>query len=124
MISSMKSSNKGVALMMVVVIMLTVALIGASLVEFVASVNTSSQNVVDETKARYLAEAGIAYSIYLLRTQAGKKEKKTVLEEQIGPNALGDGAYTVLFNYREAMITSTGTVNGVSKKLQLQYDVF
>ena len=117
----MRSSQKGVALITVVIVMLTVALIGASLVEFVSSVNTSSQTVVDETKARYLAEAGIAFAIFKLRTEAGAKGAQ---EETLGPTPLGDGSYTVSFNYREAMITSVGTSNGISKKLQLQYDVF
>ena len=113
------SSKKGIALITVVIVMLTVALIGASLVELVSSVNLSSQTVVDETKARYLAEAGIAYAIYKLRTQAGDK----ALDEKIGPMLLGDGSYTIFFNYREALITCVGTVNGVSKKFQLQYNV-
>ena len=101
--------------------MLTMALIGASLFELSASVSDSSQRVLDETKARYLAEAGIAHAIHILRTQAGEVPKLVRGEE---PIALGDGTYAVTFDLQESMITSTGSVNGTKKTLQLQYNVF
>lgn len=114
-------NRRGVALITVVIIMLTIALIGASLVELASSVNLSAQNVIDETKARYLAEAGIADAIHTMQNQAGAKG---TLEEKIGPVSLGDGTYTVTFDPRESLITSVGKVNGVTKKLQLLYNVF
>lgn len=114
------NDDRGVALIMVVIIMLTMALLGASLVELVTSVNLSSQSVVDQTKARYLAEAGIAAAIYTLRKNVTEDTKNN----QIGPVSLGDGTYIVIFNRRESLITSIGTVNGISKKIQLQYNVF
>ncbi len=117
----MTAGNKGVALITVVIMMFTIALIGASLVELITSVHGSSQRILDETKARYLAEAGIAKAIALLRTRAGAGE---TLDETLGPTPLGDGAYTVSFNFRESLITSVGEVNGIKKKLQLQYNVF
>ena len=115
------SSDRGVALITVVIIMLTVALLGASLVELVTAVNLSSQSVVEQAKARYLAEAGIAVAIHQLRTNAGSDAVK---DGKIGPVTLGDGTYTVIFNVSEDLITSIGMVNGISKKLQLQYNVF
>ena len=116
-----KVKQRGVALITVVIIMLTLALLGASLVELVTTVNLSSQIVVDQSKARYLAEAGIAAAIHTLRTSAGGEEIK---DDKIGPILLGDGTYTVIFNMRELLITSIGVVNGISKKIQLQYNVF
>ena len=114
-------NSKGVALITVVIIMLTVALLGASLVELVTAVNLSSQSVVDQSKARYLAEAGIAAAIRKLRDNAGGEAGKN---EKMGPTVLGDGTYSVIFNPRESLITSMGVVNGVKKKIQLQYNVF
>jgi Tfp pilus assembly protein PilX len=119
--SPAKRRDSGVALISVIVIMLTMALIGASLFELSASVNDSSQRVLDETKARYLAEAGIAHAIHILRTQAGQVPKLVQGEE---PVTLGDGTYAVSFDLQESMITSTGNVNGTKKTLQLQYNVF
>lgn len=110
------------ALISVVVIMLTIAIIGASLVELISSVNFSTDNVLNKTKARYLAEAGIAHAVNLLRSKSGGDV--TELTEKVGPIPLGDGTYTIIFDFTESMITSIGRVNGVSKKLQLQYNVF
>ena len=117
-----KTKQKGVALITVVIIMLTIALLGASLVELVTTVNLSSQSVVEQAKARYLAEAGIAAAIHQLRGKAGQTE--TTVDGKIGPVTLGDGTYTVIFNVAESLITSIGMVNGISKKIQLQYNVF
>ncbi|OGW83373.1 MAG: hypothetical protein A3C47_03310 [Omnitrophica bacterium RIFCSPHIGHO2_02_FULL_51_18] len=114
-------NERGVTLITVVIIMFTIALIGASLIELVSSVNLSTNKVLDETKARYLAEAGIAEAIYILRARAGAEES---LDEILGPVPLGDGTYTVWFDFRESLITSIGTVNSIKKKLQLQYNVF
>lgn len=114
-------NQKGITLITVIIIMFTIALIGASLVELLSSVNISAARVVDETKARYLAEAGIAKAIYILRARAGADEN---LDDTVGPVPLGDGHYTVKFNFRESLITSVGEVNGIKKKLQLQYNVF
>lgn len=117
----MRNDARGVALITVVIIMLTVALLGASLVELVTTVNLSSQSVADQAKARYLAEAGIAVAIHSLREHAAGEAIK---DEKIGPTVLGDGTYTVVFNPSESLITSIGIVNGISKKIQLQYNVF
>lgn len=116
-------NNRGVALISVVVIMLTISLIGASLVELISAVNFSSDNVLNKTKARYLAEAGIAHAMSLLRNEKAESESVELLEK-IGPIALGDGTYTIYFDVTETTITSVGIVNGVRKKLQLQYNLF
>ena len=115
------SNQRGVALISVVVIMLTVALVGASLAELITTVNFSTDNVLNKTKARYLAEAGIAHAMSLLRNESGGPAK---LEEKVGPIPLGDGTYTILFDFAETTITSVGKCNGVRKKLQLQYNLF
>ena len=112
-------NRRGIALITVVVIMLTIALIGASLVELASTVNISAHNVIDEAKARYLAEAGIAQAIHALRTSATDSGEGP--GETIGPIPLGDGVYTVTFNVKDSLIISVGEVNGVSKKVQLQY---
>lgn len=100
--------------------MLTLSLIGASLFELGATVNFSARNVLEETQARYLAEAGIAHAVHALRTEAGTPNL-TLLQE---PVQLGEGSFAVSFDLGQSLITSTGTVNGVKKTLQLQYNVF
>ena len=118
------SNNRGVALITVVIVMLTMALIGASLAELSSAVNYSIDNILEETKARYLAEAGIAHALHELRNNADLSEAidKSTGEPVYFP--LGDGGYTVVFDPSESLITCTGIVSGTKKTLQLQYNVF
>ena len=111
-------SNRGVVLLSVIIILLTVAVIGASLVAFFSSVSMSAQGVADSAKALYLAEAGISRAVNTLRTEAGAGG---MFEEKIGPVSLGEGTYTVEFDILQSMITSTGEVRGTRKTVQLQY---
>ncbi|UCD14985.1 MAG: hypothetical protein JSV34_04485 [Candidatus Omnitrophota bacterium] len=115
--SELRTNKKGVILLSVVILLLTIALIGASLIAFFVSVDLSVRSTVDQAKAFYLAEAGISYAIGMLRGKAvGAKS-----EEKIGPINLGEGTYTVKIDYVQSLIVSTGEVNDVKKTLQLQY---
>ncbi len=109
--------NKGVILISVIIIMLTIALIGASLMAFFTSVNLSVRATMDVAKAFYLAEAGIAHAISILQLQ----KETTDLDEPIGPFNLGEGIYIIEIDTMQSLIVSTGTVNDVEKTLQLQY---
>ncbi len=111
-------NNKGVVLLSSVIILLTIAIIGASLVAFFSSVNISARLVADEAKALYLAEAGIAHAIHILRGQAGAGGN---IEETVGPVNLGEGTYTVKLDFTQSLITSTSSVHGAGKTVQLQY---
>ena len=117
-------AQRGVALITVVIVMLTMALIGAALAELSSAVNYSVEGILDETKARYLAEAGIAHALHELRNGSDLADTvdKNTGEPVYFP--LGDGGYTVLFNSTESLITCTGIVNQTKKTLQLQYNVF
>lgn len=112
------SGNKGIVLLSVVMILLTIAIIGASLVAYVSSVNLSARTVCDEAKALYLAEAGIAHAVHMLRTQAGVGGK---LDNSFGLVSLGEGTYTVQINFAQSLITSKGYVRDSKKTVQLQY---
>ena len=117
-------NNKGVALIVIVIVMLTMALIGAALAELSSSVNYSVGSILDQTKARYLAEAGIAYALHQLRN--GSDLSNTIDKNTNEPVffPLGDGGYVVTYDPTEMPISSTGVVNGTKKTLQLQYNVF
>ncbi|MFH1503867.1 MAG: hypothetical protein ABIH08_00530 [Candidatus Omnitrophota bacterium] len=110
--------KKGIVLFSVIAMLLIIALIGASLAAFFSSVSLSTRTDIDKAKALYLAEAGIAYATNSLRTQAGADGGS---EKSIGPINLGDGVYVVEVDCNQGVITSEGTVNGVTKKIQLQY---
>jgi hypothetical protein len=110
--------KKAAILISVIIILLTIAIIGASLVAFFSSVDLSARSVADEAKALYLAEAGISRAIHALRYKAGAKRGAS---ETIGPVSLGEGAYTVKIDFQQSLITSIGSVNDTDKTVQLQY---
>jgi hypothetical protein len=116
-------NKKGVALITVIIVMLTMALIGASLAELSSTVNFSVDNILNETKARYLAEAGIAHALHELRSGASLSN---TVDAEGNPVffPLGEGVYSVIYEPSESLITCTGMVNETKKTLQLQYNVF
>ena len=122
--SPRNDGERGVALITVVIVMLTMALIGAALAELASSVKYSIEMILDETKARYLAEAGIAHALHELRSGADLSDAvdKTTGDPVLYP--LGEGNYSVTFDSSDSLITCTGNVNGTKKTLQLQYNVF
>ncbi|MFH1362688.1 MAG: hypothetical protein ABIH45_00560 [Candidatus Omnitrophota bacterium] len=110
--------RQGVVLISVMIVFLTIAVIGATLVAFFSSVDITARSFADETKALYLAEAGIAYAINLLHYQTGSHEE---LAKVKGPFELGEGTYSVEINNLQSLIISTGKISGVTKTIQLQY---
>ena len=100
------------------------ALIGAALAELSSAVSFSVDTILEETQARYLAEAGIAHALHELRN--GSDLSDTVDKSNGEPVyfPLGDGGYTVVYNASESLITCSGIVNRTKKTLQLQYNVF
>ena len=102
--------------------MLTMALIGASLAELSSAVNFSVDTILDGTKARYLAEAGIAHALHQLKEGADLEDVDAEGNPILHP--LGEGFYSVTYEPSESLITCTGVVNEIKKTLQLQYNVF
>ena len=115
--------ERGVALITIIIVMLTMALIGASLAELSSAVSDSVDNILDETKARYLAEAGIAHALHELRSGADLSEAIDKITGEPIYFPLGEGGYSVAFDPEGSMITCTGIVHETKKTLQLQYNV-
>ena len=111
-------NGKAYVLISTVLLLLTIALIGASLLLFFFSVNLKAQTGIDETKAFYLAEAGLSYAAFTLHSQSSTIG---TTEQVLGPMDLGEGKFVVEINYLEFLITSTGEVNGAKKTLQMQF---
>lgn len=116
------SGRQGVVLLSVIIVLVTISLIGASLLSFITSVNLESQRIAEETKAYYLAEAGFVQSVHMLRNQI--QVEQLYSENGYGPIRLGEGTYRVrLEQQAQPVIVSVGEVNGTKKTLQLQYMV-
>ena len=116
--------ERGIALITVVIVMLTMALIGASLAEFSSAVSDSVDTILDETKARYLAEAGIAHALHELRLGSDLSDAVDAATGEPIYFPLGEGGYSVVFDPEGSMITCTGIVHETKKTMQLQYNVF
>jgi len=116
--------KRGVALITVIIVMFTMALLGASLAELSSVVNFSVDTMLDETKARYLAEAGIAHMLYQLRSGGDLSEMMNKETGEPTLFSLGEGSYTIAFDTSQSLITCTGIVHETKKTLQLQYNVF
>jgi len=113
--------KKGIVLLNVVIILLTIALIGASLVAFFSLVILYARTSEEEAKAFYLAEAGISHAVSVLRNKKGASGKPI---KKIGPVSLGGGVYEVEIDIPQLLIVSTGRVGSSGKTLQLRYDAF
>lgn len=114
----MKKKKKGIILLSVIIIFITLAIAGTSLASFFLIVNSLATNHANSTKAFYLAEAGISHAIFILRNQAGLDE---LSGKEIGPIVLGDGAYRLTIDFNREVITATGTVEGIDRTIQLKY---
>lgn len=110
--------KKGVILLNVIIILLTIALIGASLAAFFSLVNLSARITANDAKAFYLAEAGMAHAVNIIREKALSTD---IFEKKIGPLSLGDGTYEIRIDVARSVIVSTGRAGGSKKTLQLQY---
>jgi Tfp pilus assembly protein PilX len=124
-INPMNSSNpinsRGAILFGVLIIVLTISLIGASMIGLLSSLAVSNQHETDRTKALYLAEAGISHAIYMLKTQA---VIVTGQEYFIPSTPFGDGAYDVKLDYNQSLIIATGRAGGTKRTIQLKYNSF
>ena len=113
--------RRGAVLFGVLLVILTVSLIGASLVALLSSLALSNQYEVNRTKALYLAESGISDAVYKLKSQA-----IIIASEEffIYPTQLGGGTYEVKLDYKQSLMSSTGRVGGISRTVQLKYNSF
>ncbi len=115
--------NRGAILLMVLIVMLTVSLLGATLIALFHNVMSMNQIELYRTQALYLAEAGIAKVVQMLRSQAGSVPQNTT-GRILGPVSLGDGSFEVYGDFVEATLVSVGTSHGVSRSIQLKYNAF
>ncbi|MDD5270861.1 MAG: hypothetical protein PHE80_06725 [Candidatus Omnitrophica bacterium] len=119
--SRTNGNRRGAVLFGVLVVVLTVSLIGASLVALLSSIALTNQYEVSRAKALYLAEAGISQAVFLLKSQAiiiGSEEYF------VNPTSLGDGTYEVKLDFRQSLLSSTGKVGGITRTIQLKFNSF
>lgn len=119
--SPANGNRRGAILFGVLVVVLTVSLIGASLVALLSSLALTNQYELNRAKALYLAEAGISQAVYRLKSQA----VIVAGEEYFIPSTkLGDGTFEVKIDFAQSLMSSTGRVGGINRTIQLKYNSF
>ncbi len=115
---SASNSKRGAVLITVIIILAFLAVLGMSLVAFLFSRSVHNQMELDRLKALYLAEAGIAASLYELRVDIDYDGDGV---GNIPERKLGDGTYRVRHGFQTSTITSTGIVNDARRTVQIRY---
>ena len=116
-------NSSGAILLMVVIIMLTVSLLGATLVALFHNIMSMNEIELYRTQALFLAEAGIAQAVQTLRGQAGATPGGRA-GRILGPVVLGEGTFEVYGDFVESTLVSIGSSHGVSRSIQLKYNAF
>lgn len=118
-----RAGERGAILLIVLIVILTISLIGASLMALFFNVLTSSQIELDRASALYLAEAGIAKATGILKNQASEIPQ-TDSKQMISPTTLGTGTFEVYNDFSQSTIVSTGTSHGVKRTIQIKYNAY
>jgi len=123
-----KKREHGAILLMVLIIILTISLLGATLMALFFNVLSLSRIELDRTRALYLAEAGIAKAIGALKNQAGFPGPSAENVEQadmiVPPTRLNEGSFEVYNDFSQSTIVSIGKSNGVQRAIQVRYNAF
>ena len=112
------AARKGIILLSVIIIFITLAIAGTSLASFFLIVNGLAQENANQVKAFYVAEAGVSHALYILKHQAGAD---VTSNQEIGPIQFADGAYTLRIDFDRQIITATGRVDTAERTVQIKY---
>ncbi|MFH0855790.1 MAG: hypothetical protein V1869_04715 [Candidatus Omnitrophota bacterium] len=119
-------AEKGAILLIVLIVILTISLLGATLMALFFNVLSLSQIELDRARALYLAEAGIAKAVSALKNQAGEApvDEQEQLDMIVPPTKLNGGVFEVYNDYSQSTIVSIGNSNGVKRAVQVRYNAF
>lgn len=121
--------KRGAILLIVLIVVLTISLLGMTLVALYYNVLTTGQLELYRAQALFLAEAGIAQAISSLKKEAESPPVAAIIIneslKQIVPRTnLGAGYYEVFGNILDQVLVSTGSSHGVARTIQLKYSAF
>ena len=115
------SNRRGTVLLGTVIILITISLIGATLIILFSSVAMVAEVKMQSTQAFYLSEACIAKAIHELKESGGSSPLD---KEQTQEIRLGAGTCEIHNDMVTNIITSTGKVQGVRRVIQVKYHPF
>ncbi len=113
-----EASNKGVVLLLTLIVSVSLAIFGAALSTLVSAGMRRSALGLERSQALYLAEAGISKSIWEL--------KRGIDEDEDGLGNIpripfGAGTYQATHNPSCLSIEGVGEVNGVKRTVRIVY---
>lgn len=120
LIPSLKAlkNEKAAILLTTIIVFAFFSTIGLSLIALLYSHITSIQLEIDRLKAGYLAEAGIAQSLYEIRVGIDQDSDGI---GNIKPRRLNSGEFWVEHDIHASVIIATGEANGVRRTMQIRY---
>ena len=104
--------------MTVIVILVFLSVLGLSLVTLLLSRVSTANLELDRLQALYLAEAGIAKSVHELKYD---KDFDANGIGNVAVTALAGGTFKASHDFQLSSITSVGEVNGIRRRIQIQY---
>ncbi|MCK5706370.1 MAG: hypothetical protein KAI43_01865 [Candidatus Aureabacteria bacterium] len=114
-----KSRVRGSILILVIIILSSLATFGAVLLGMVYSRHLRYQLEMDRTKALYIAEAGISYSVWELKMKVDKENNGF---GNVDKFEFGEGFFSVKHNPETKEIISVGDYNNVKRIVTIVYE--
>ena len=109
--------TRGATLLLAIMVLSFLALIGMSLASLTLSRLTNIDLEIDRVKALYIAEAGIAQSLYELKKGIDADKDGIGI---IPPTKFADGEFSVTYNSALFTFTAMGKINNVARSIQLK----
>jgi len=110
--------SKGLSFILILIVISTLTVLGGTLLLMVHNRVLLVQIEMDRTKAFFIAEAGISQSIFELKSQIDQHGDGV---GNISRQSFGEGYFQVIHLASTGEIRSTGTVNSISRTVQIQY---
>ncbi len=112
------NNKKGYILIITIIMLSFFTLVGLSLIALLFSRITLVQSEVDRQEALYLAEGGLAKSLYEIRTGLDPDGDGI---GNVSKKKLNAGEYWAIHDYKTSTITAFGEVNRAVRTVQISY---
>ena len=114
----LKYKNRGSVLITVIVILSFLSVLGLNMVVFLLSRSTNNDLELNRLQAYYLAEAGIAMSIYELKNDTDLDDNGV---GNVVKSSKGDGTFSAEHDFQISKIRGIGEFNGIKRILEIRY---
>jgi len=114
----LNGKDRGAILVTVLVVMLFLAVLGMSMVSLLVSWMQKTDMKLDRLRAFYLAESGVAASLWELKLD---KDVDGGGIGTVSPRRLGGGSFFAYYDFQSSLITAVGEFNKVRRMVQVKF---